>query len=106
MKEDLFVLLFKKMYQYHLSLSLHFLNTPFQLSQMKYFYSLFEQYLPNKPVFFTFGNHDTVPVNNFPQPFISGNQSKDWITEPTLSSWSKWLSAYPDWNTTQATIKK
>ena len=73
---------------------------------MNYFYTLFEKYLPGKPVFFTFGNHDTVPVNSFPQPFINGNQSKEWITDPTIKSWSRWLSVYPDWATTQETIKK
>ena len=73
---------------------------------MQYFYDMFSRYLPGKPLFPTFGNHDVAPVNGFPQPFIKGNQSMDWVVEPTVGNWSQWLSKYPDWNTTAATIRK
>ena len=77
-----------------------------QLADFKYFYALFEEYLPNKTVFPTFGNHDVVPVNGYPQPFIKGNLSSSWIVEPTIGNWSKWLAKFPGWNNTQATIRR
>lgn len=76
------------------------------LDQLKHLYDLFDEFLPNKTVFPSFGNHDTVPVNGFPQPFIQGNQSLHWLTDPTAGNWSHWLSKFPNWTTTASTIKR
>lgn len=67
---------------------------------------MFKTYLPDKMVYPTFGNHESVPVNSFPPPFITGSQSLDWLLDPTMELWGQWLSKLPEWSDVQQTIKR
>ncbi|CAL1543340.1 unnamed protein product [Lymnaea stagnalis] len=51
---------------------------------------LFDQYLPNKPVYACVGNHETSPINAFPPPGIPG-QDMGWLYGALAESWGKWL---------------
>ncbi|XP_055862676.1 sphingomyelin phosphodiesterase-like isoform X2 [Biomphalaria glabrata] len=51
---------------------------------------LFTNYLPNKPVYSCVGNHETSPINAFPQPGIPG-QDMTWMYGAMAESWGKWL---------------
>lgn len=77
-----------------------------QINSLKQLVGLFETYLPEKMVFPTFGNHESVPVNSFPPPFITGSQSLDWLLEPTMQLWGQWLSHLPNWEETKSTIMR
>ena len=57
-------------------------------------------------MFPTFGNHESVPVNSFPPPFITGSQSLDWLLDPTMQLWGHWLSKLPEWTQAQQTIMR
>ncbi|XP_077866831.1 sphingomyelin phosphodiesterase-like [Saccoglossus kowalevskii] len=63
-----------------------------------------KKYLGNVPVFPAVGNHESAPANNFPQPFITGNHSIEWLYDALADTWidqTHWLPPY-----TRHTIKK
>lgn len=53
--------------------------------------SLLQKYLPNKIVYPAVGNHESSPVNSFPPPYITGNQSNEWLLNAFADQWSAWL---------------
>jgi sphingomyelin phosphodiesterase len=59
-----------------------------------------------KPVFPTYGNHEGVPVNSFPPPYITGNMSAEWLYSGSAERWAVWLDKFPEWPTINATIRK
>jgi sphingomyelin phosphodiesterase len=72
-----------------------------QLAMLEYLTNLFLKYFPNTPVYPSLGNHESVPVNSFPPPFVQGNLSDSWLYDGLYKSWSHWLP-----NTTAANISK
>ncbi|KAK2727956.1 sphingomyelin phosphodiesterase-like [Artemia franciscana] len=54
---------------------------------------LFNFYFPNTRVFPALGNHESVPVNSFPPPFVESYQSVDWLYKELELQWRKWLPA-------------
>lgn len=67
---------------------------------------LLTTYLENKTVFPSFGNHEGVPVNSFPPPYITGDYSVQWLYGSSAERWAVWLSRFPEWPTINATIRK
>ncbi|XP_065838214.1 sphingomyelin phosphodiesterase-like [Oscarella lobularis] len=52
------------------------------------------KYFPDKIVYPALGNHDSAPVNSFPPPFVTGNDSEAWLYDTLSENWSKdWLPA-------------
>eukprot|EP01137_Pigoraptor_chileana_P007391 Opistho-2@52926 len=49
------------------------------------------KYFPNTRVFPSLGNHEGAPVNSFPPPYITGDDSDDWLLDGLVKSWSSWL---------------
>lgn len=62
---------------------------------------MFRHFLPTKKVFFSVGNHESIPVNNFPPPYIKSNGAPHWLYPTLAKAWSKWLPSE-----TKATIEK
>ncbi|XP_023247075.1 sphingomyelin phosphodiesterase-like [Copidosoma floridanum] len=48
---------------------------------------------PGVPIFPSLGNHETVPVNSYPPPFIQKNHSTSWLYDELDSQWRRWLPA-------------
>lgn len=72
-----------------------------QTTAMDVFTQYAKKYLPKKIVFNTLGNHESAPVDSFPPPFITGNNSEDWLYNRAAKNWLNWLPAE-----TESTIKK
>ncbi|KAL4223137.1 Sphingomyelin phosphodiesterase [Mactra antiquata] len=72
-----------------------------QILAMNSFNTYLKKYLPNKKVFSTLGNHESAPVNSFPPPYITGNDSESWLYTVTAENWLNWLP-----KDTETTIKK
>ncbi|XP_061485259.1 sphingomyelin phosphodiesterase [Rhineura floridana] len=53
--------------------------------------SLIQKYLGPLPVYPAVGNHESVPVNFFPPPDVSGNQSSAWLYSAMVDAWRPWL---------------
>ncbi|XP_034971199.2 sphingomyelin phosphodiesterase [Zootoca vivipara] len=53
--------------------------------------ALIQKHLGPLPVYPAVGNHETVPVNAFPPPFVVGNQSSAWLYEAMAEAWRPWL---------------
>ncbi|XP_019855309.1 PREDICTED: sphingomyelin phosphodiesterase-like isoform X3 [Amphimedon queenslandica] len=60
---------------------------------------LFNEYLPNKPVFYSFGNHESDPVNSFPPNYITGSNSISWLYDDAADKLKKWLNTTDAYNT-------
>ncbi|XP_064596702.1 sphingomyelin phosphodiesterase-like [Liolophura sinensis] len=58
-----------------------------QLHLLDLFTKMYRQYLPHKPLFPCVGNHESAPVNSYPPPFITGDNSIQWLYERFVSSW-------------------
>ncbi|XP_060565610.1 sphingomyelin phosphodiesterase-like [Ruditapes philippinarum] len=72
-----------------------------QTSAMDVFTKYMKTYLPNKIVYNTLGNHESSPVDSFPPPFVTGNDSEAWLYNNAAKNWLNWLPA-----ATETTIKK
>uniref|UniRef100_A0A3Q3J3G6 Saposin B-type domain-containing protein n=1 Tax=Monopterus albus TaxID=43700 RepID=A0A3Q3J3G6_MONAL len=46
---------------------------------------------PNVKVYPAVGNHESVPVNLFPPPFVHGNRSSGWLYDTMAEEWAAWL---------------
>ena len=77
-----------------------------QLDMMANVTDLMVTYFDNKTVFPSFGNHEGVPVNSFPPPYITGDQSVEWLYNASAERWAVWLDRYPEWPTINATIRR
>ncbi|CAH1801877.1 unnamed protein product [Owenia fusiformis] len=62
-----------------------------QLSQIKNLTAMLNIYFPGKAIFPAVGNHESVPVNSFPQPSITGSQNIKWLYTALADSWTHWL---------------
>ena len=77
---------------------------------------LFDEYLPNKPLFFSFGNHESDPVNryrlfivllcfklsqtfSFPPSYVTGSNSISWLYNDAADKLKKWLTTTDAYNT-------
>ncbi|XP_053932841.1 sphingomyelin phosphodiesterase [Cuculus canorus] len=52
---------------------------------------LLRRRLGRVPVFPAVGNHEATPVNAFPPPFVTGNQSASWLYDAMAEAWRQWL---------------
>lgn len=49
---------------------------------------------PGIPIFPVLGNHETVPVNSFPPPFMDDTpNSIKWLYDALEEAWRRWLPA-------------
>ena len=62
-----------------------------QLNFVDYFTTTMLKYFPQTPVFCTVGNHESVPVNSFPQPSVHGKEAITWLYNGLANSWQHWL---------------
>ncbi|XP_046563304.1 sphingomyelin phosphodiesterase-like [Haliotis rubra] len=62
-----------------------------QLSALDRLTQLFKKYFPNKTIYSALGNHESAPVNSFPPPFITNNNSISWLYNAIADSWLNWL---------------
>ncbi|XP_070605448.1 sphingomyelin phosphodiesterase [Erythrolamprus reginae] len=53
---------------------------------------LVRKYLGPLPVYPAVGNHESVPVNAFPPPYVPGNQSSAWLYDAMADAWQPWLT--------------
>ncbi|XP_035828045.1 sphingomyelin phosphodiesterase, partial [Aplysia californica] len=61
--------------------------------QLEHIYTLdhlLSTYLPDKPVYYCLGNHESAPVNSYPPPGIPGH-SMDWMYGALAEVYMKWL---------------
>ncbi|XP_062983832.1 sphingomyelin phosphodiesterase [Elgaria multicarinata webbii] len=52
---------------------------------------LIQKHLGPLPVYPAVGNHESVPVNSFPPPYVHGNQSSTWLYSAMAEAWHQWL---------------
>lgn len=50
-----------------------------------------KDYFPDVPVFPAIGNHESHPVNAFPQPYIEGEFDISWLYDEIVTLWQTWL---------------
>ncbi|CAI5773755.1 sphingomyelin phosphodiesterase [Podarcis lilfordi] len=62
-----------------------------QLGALGTITALIQKHLGPLPVYPAVGNHEAVPVNAFPPPFVVGNQSSAWLYEAMAEAWRPWL---------------
>nr|KAI8736926.1 sphingomyelin phosphodiesterase-like [Biomphalaria glabrata] len=62
-----------------------------QVTTLKTIVGLFHKYFPNKPVFPSLGNHESSPVNSFPPPYVTNNESISWLYDALADQWKQWL---------------
>uniref|UniRef100_A0A2C9JLN6 Sphingomyelin phosphodiesterase n=1 Tax=Biomphalaria glabrata TaxID=6526 RepID=A0A2C9JLN6_BIOGL len=62
-----------------------------QVTTLKTIVGLFHKYFPNKPVFPSLGNHESSPVNSFPPPYVTNNESIAWLYDALADQWKQWL---------------
>lgn len=67
---------------------------------------LMKTYFGEKTVFPSFGNHEGIPVNSFPPPYITGSRSVEWLYNASAERWAVWLDKFPEWDTINATIRR
>ncbi|XP_065887574.1 sphingomyelin phosphodiesterase-like [Dysidea avara] len=72
-----------------------------QLEALNTVSRMMEFYLGDKKVYPTLGNHESAPVNSFPPPFITGENSNQWLLNAYQTNFSHWLPS-----DTASTIKK
>ncbi|KAH0625312.1 hypothetical protein JD844_033821 [Phrynosoma platyrhinos] len=63
-----------------------------QLQALRTVTTLVRKYLGPLPVYPAVGNHESVPVNSFPPPYVPGNQSSRWLYDAMADAWSPWLT--------------
>ncbi|XP_037777507.1 sphingomyelin phosphodiesterase-like [Penaeus monodon] len=52
-----------------------------------------KEYFPDTPVFPAIGNHESHPVNAFPQPYIENEFDISWLYDEISALWATWLPA-------------
>ncbi|KJH44237.1 hypothetical protein DICVIV_09748 [Dictyocaulus viviparus] len=57
-----------------------------RISSNQYF-----RYLPNVPTYFSVGNHEGVPIDNFAPHFTPERFHMDWLYNTMADAWSDWL---------------
>ncbi|XP_066475881.1 LOW QUALITY PROTEIN: sphingomyelin phosphodiesterase [Tiliqua scincoides] len=62
-----------------------------QLLALRTVTGLIQKYLGPLPVYPAVGNHESVPVNAFPPPYVPGNQSSAWLYDAMAQAWQQWL---------------
>ncbi|XP_053168379.1 sphingomyelin phosphodiesterase [Hemicordylus capensis] len=62
-----------------------------QLHALSTITGLIQKYLGPLPVYPAVGNHESVPVNAFPPPYVPGNQSSAWLYSAMAQAWHRWL---------------
>lgn len=62
-----------------------------QVHSIKYATALFQKYFPGKIVYPSVGNHEGFPVNNFPPPILTGDESGQWLRDALAKEWKTWL---------------
>ncbi|XP_063162141.1 sphingomyelin phosphodiesterase [Candoia aspera] len=62
-----------------------------QLHALTTITSLIQKHLGPLPVYPAVGNHESVPVNAFPPPYVLGNQSSAWLYDAMADAWQQWL---------------
>uniref|UniRef100_A0A8D0BBM4 Sphingomyelin phosphodiesterase n=1 Tax=Salvator merianae TaxID=96440 RepID=A0A8D0BBM4_SALMN len=62
-----------------------------QLQALETVTGLVQKYLGPLPVYPAVGNHESVPVNSFPPPYVPGNQSSAWLYSAMAEAWRQWL---------------
>ncbi|EDO31208.1 predicted protein, partial [Nematostella vectensis] len=72
-----------------------------QLKSLDNAVDLILHYLPGVKVFPAIGNHEGSPVNSFPPPSITDENSNSWLRNELAKDWGNWLPEY-----TMSTIKK
>uniref|UniRef100_A0A8D2Q7P7 Sphingomyelin phosphodiesterase n=1 Tax=Varanus komodoensis TaxID=61221 RepID=A0A8D2Q7P7_VARKO len=62
-----------------------------QLQALHTITGLVRKYLGPLPVYPAVGNHESVPVNAFPPPYVHGNRSSAWLYSAMADAWQQWL---------------
>ncbi|NXH17450.1 ASM phosphodiesterase, partial [Bucco capensis] len=62
-----------------------------QLLALRTLSALLRRALGSLPVYPAVGNHEATPVNAFPPPFVTGNQSMAWLYDAMAEAWQDWL---------------
>ncbi|XP_071532616.1 sphingomyelin phosphodiesterase-like isoform X2 [Panulirus ornatus] len=52
---------------------------------------MIRDYFPGVPVFPAIGNHESHPVNSFPQPYINNEFDISWLYDEIVTLWQTWL---------------
>jgi len=61
------------------------------LDTFDYVYNTYKKYLPHVPLYPVIGNHEAVPVNEFPYHFIEGQWNINWLYDRMAKLWQDWL---------------
>lgn len=61
------------------------------LYYIKQIFSLFKQYFPSTPLYFSLGNHEGVPINNIAPHFVPERFHVDWLYKLLDDSFGSWL---------------
>ena len=51
------------------------------------------QHFPDKVILPALGNHESVPVDSFPPPFVHGEHSISWLYTELNQEWTQWIGA-------------
>ncbi|XP_019379299.1 PREDICTED: sphingomyelin phosphodiesterase [Gavialis gangeticus] len=62
-----------------------------QLRALRTVTTLLRKHLGTLPVYPAVGNHEAVPVNGFPPPYVHGNRSSAWLYDAMAEAWQGWL---------------
>ncbi|XP_054254998.1 sphingomyelin phosphodiesterase [Indicator indicator] len=62
-----------------------------QLGALRTVTQLLRGHLGTVPVYPAVGNHEATPVNAFPPPSVTGNQSAQWLYQAMAEQWQQWL---------------
>ncbi|XP_068026251.1 sphingomyelin phosphodiesterase [Melanerpes formicivorus] len=62
-----------------------------QLGALRTVTQLLRRHLGTVPVYPAVGNHEATPVNAFPPPSVTGNQSAQWLYQAMAEQWQQWL---------------
>ncbi|XP_019384102.1 PREDICTED: sphingomyelin phosphodiesterase, partial [Crocodylus porosus] len=62
-----------------------------QLRALRTITALLRKHLGTLPVYPAVGNHEAVPVNSFPPPYVHGNRSSAWLYDAMAEAWQGWL---------------
>jgi sphingomyelin phosphodiesterase len=61
------------------------------LETFDYVYNTYKKYLPHVPLYPAIGNHEAVPVNEFPYHFVEGEWNINWLYDRMAKLWQDWL---------------
>ena len=52
-----------------------------------------KDFFPTTPIYSSLGNHESYPVNQFPQPFVKGRDAISWLYNRAVDQWGHWVNA-------------